>query len=140
VSDTVASTSGLPTWTGALLGLPLFGLMILSDHFGFHEYFWATVVSVTAFSLAIWENRSYHVEIWFWISLLLFAAIHAILVVVTAQHRLFSDVHGYNARGLIFIALVDFAIITGVIRFPDWVVSSYDWFFGDQRGERTVGK
>ena len=121
-------------------GLSMFTLMLLGDQIGVHEYFWATLLSITALSFAVWENRSYHHEPWFWISLAVFLLLHVMLISAIARYKVLTRVHGYDARGLLAIALVDAVIMTAVIRFPDWVVSSLNWFFGDSNVEGTVAK
>ena len=127
-------------WMGLVAGIPVFAIMLLCEHLGVYEYFWATLSSVIAMSLAIWENRSFHKEVWYWISLVVFVILHVLLIAVIARYKILTNVHGPDARGLLGLTLVDFAIMTAVIRFPDWVISSLTWFFGDPKAEGSVAK
>jgi hypothetical protein len=131
VTDSASSKPAVRKWLGLLLAIPLFALMMLCDHFGIFQYFWATVISITAMAFAIWENRSYHNEIWFWVTLLVFTLLHIFLVEIIAEHKWLNSVHGYETHGLLGFALADGAIMTAVIRFPDWITSSLEWMFSD---------
>ena len=113
--------------------------MALLDHFGVFQYFWISVISIIALSFAVWENRSYHKEVWFWITLFAFTALHALLVMIVGQRRWLMSVGHGTGRGVAGIAIADGLVITAVIRFPDWITSSLEWIFSKD-GEGTAAK
>jgi hypothetical protein len=138
VTDSVSSKPAARNWLGLLFAIPLFAMSMLCDHFGIFQYFWASVISITAMSFAIWENRSYHTEIWFWVTLLVFALLHIFLIEVIAEHKWLMSIGHGTGGGVAGIALVDGLIITAVIRFPDWITSSLQWIFSaDSKGTVT---
>ena len=112
--------------------------MMLFDHLGIGQYFWISIISVMALSFAVWENRSYHKEIWYWITLVFFFLFHVYLVIVIGEHKWLTSIgHGNAGHGVVLVAIVDGLIISAVIRFPDWITSTLAWFFSDN-AERTA--
>jgi hypothetical protein len=115
--------------------------MLLFDHFGIFQYFWISFISIIALSFAVWENRSYHKEIWFWISLFGFTALHLFFVVIVGEHRWLMSIGHGTGQGVAMVAIADGLVITAVIRFPDWITSTMEWFFSDDlrdSAERTA--
>ena len=112
----------------AALTLGILGEVV--DHFGYNQYFWIGGISLMALSFAIWENRSFHKEFWFGFVLVVFFVFHAFLVLIVGQrHWLDSIGHG-TGRGVAVVALLDAGVMSGFIRFPDWITHILESHFG----------
>ena len=140
MTDAAAGRQSARNWIGLLLAIPVIAVSIVFDQFGIGQYFLISLISVIALSIAVWENRSFHREIWFWITLFAFAGLHVFLVMFISEHKPLMNAniaHG-PCNGAGFLAILDGLIITAVIRFPDWITSSLKWVFSDnQKGTTT---
>jgi hypothetical protein len=130
VTDSPSSKRATRKWLYGLLGVSGFVTLLLFEHFGIFQYFWVSIISIVALSFAVWENRSYHKEIWFWITLFAFTALHLFLVLIVGEHKWLVSIGHGTGGGVAFLAIVDGLIITAAIRFPDWITSSFEWIYG----------
>jgi hypothetical protein len=121
-------------WLGLLFAVPAVALMMLFDHFGASQYLLISLISIMALSFAVWENRSYHKEFWFWFMLLIFTGIHLLLVLMVGEHRWLTSAAPGAGHGVAFLALLDGLVITAFIRFPDWITSSLKYIYSDDQG------
>lgn len=137
--DDTSSNLETRKWLYWLLAIAGCAAMIFLDHFGMFQYFWVSIISITALSFAIWENRSRHKELWFWITLFAFTSLHLFLVIIVGEHKWLMSVGHGTGQGVAGVAIADGLIMTGVIRFPDWITSTLEWFFSDGP-EGTVSK
>lgn len=79
----------------------------------------AAAVCAGVFALTIWTRRHLRYKVWFWIVLVLLAALHLPLILLTR----WSD-ESVPAYGLIPIMLVDFAFVCGTIWLIEEAMSS----------------
>ena len=126
-------------WLYWLVGIAGLVIMMLFDHLQIFQYFWISIISIIALSFAVWENKSYHKELWFWITLSAFTSLHLLLVLVVGEHKWLMSIGHGTGGGLAFLAILDGLVITAVIRFPDWITSTLSWFFNDNPGNGAEG-
>jgi hypothetical protein len=107
----------------------------VSEGYGVFAYFLASVFSVTALFFAAAFNWKLHKKPLLWVTLTSFAILHIPLVILIGKYVPMKD--HIDARGVLGIALADAAIMTGVIRFPDFMKEFIDGF-KDPNADRTV--
>jgi hypothetical protein len=103
--------------------------------FGLEAYDWPTLFSVIAIGFAFYMNWKLHHKLWFWISILCWSFLHFLFVGWFAAS--FGHLGHVYGRGVLGVAIADAAIITGIIRFPSWFVSSMKWFWSDNTDTKT---
>ena len=110
---------------------------IIAERFGMFAFFMGTVFAIIALYFAASINWRLHTEPWFWVCLCSFVLLHVPLVFLIGKY---VPMKGHiDGRGVVGIALADAAIMTAVIRFPDWITSSLEWIFSKD-GEGTATK
>jgi hypothetical protein len=107
------------------------------EHFGVFAYFLASVFSVTALYFAASMNWSLHTRPWLWLALSVFAVLHVPLIILIGKY---VPMKGHiDGHGVVGIALADAAIMTGIIRFPDFLKESIK-YFKEPNAEGTTAK
>ena len=141
-SDTVKKSrwnSPIPfRWFLVMMG-GIAALQILLACLGVERYSFPIVMTAMAYGIAVHSNWAYHNQTWFWIVLVLFAPLHALFIVWSAQAVFAGRSFGGQGRGLAAIPLVDAAIMTAIIRGPSAIKNIYSPYTGAEK-EETVTK
>jgi hypothetical protein len=136
------SNAAIPfRWIALMIALLLAG-MALFDHFGFLNFFWPVLISLSAIIGSAFFCWNLHHEAWFWTTLSVAALVHVPLTLWLATR---PNIHAFiQGKGVFLPALVDALLISAFIRFPDFLRDSIKWFSSEETAstntERTVTK